>query len=258
MDHDILLQVLRNQYGIDGKALKWYDRYLHPRSCMVQVKGETSTQQPLEFSVPQGSCGGLVLYSAYASTLGLVVSLLLKLNGFADDHSINISFKAKDQDLEKSCIIRLENCAVAINDWMNQNRLRMNSDKTDFILFGSPKLLASCSTDNINVCGDQVSRCDKIKLLGIWLDSNLNFKQHITIKCRTAILNIQKLKHIINVLNPEAARLIVHGMVMSHLDYSNVLYYGLQDNNIKKLQRVQNMAAKVYLEREDQIVPEIV
>ena len=176
-----------------------------------------------------------------------MVSPPLKLNGFADDHSINISFKAKDQDLEKSCIIRLESCAVAINDWMNQNRLRMNSDKTDFILFGPPKLLPSCSTDNINVCGDQVSRCDKIKLLGIWLDSNLNFKQHITMKCRTAILNIQKLKHIINVLNPEAARLIVHGMVMSHLDYSNVLYYGLLDNSIKKLQRVQNMAAKVIL-----------
>ena len=130
---------------------------------------------------------------------------------------------------------------------MNQNRLRMNSDKTDFILFGSPKLLPTCSTDNINVCGDQVARCDKIKLLGIWLDSNLNFKQHITMKCRTAIPNIQKLKHIINVLNPEAARLIVHGMVMSHLDYSNVLYYGLPENSIKKLQRVQNVAAKVIL-----------
>ena len=61
VDHDILLQILRNQYGIDGKALKWYDSYLHPRSCMVQVKGETSAQQPLEFSVPQGSCGGPVL-----------------------------------------------------------------------------------------------------------------------------------------------------------------------------------------------------
>ena len=102
VDHDILLQVLRNQYGIDGKALKWYDSYLHPRSCMVQVKGETSAQQPLEFSVPQGSCGGPVLYSAYASTLGLVVSPPLKINGFADDHSINISFKAKDHDLEEN------------------------------------------------------------------------------------------------------------------------------------------------------------
>ena len=66
-------------------------------------------------------------------------------------------------------------------------------------------------------------------------------------KCRTAILNIQKLKHIINVLTPEAARLIVHGMVTSHLDYANALYYGLPENSIKKLQSIQNMAAKVIL-----------
>ena len=95
VDHDILLQVLKNQYGIDGKALKWYDGYLCPRSFMVQVKGATSKQQPLEFSVPQGSCGGPVIHSKYASTLRLVVSPPLNLNGFADDHSINIPFKEK-------------------------------------------------------------------------------------------------------------------------------------------------------------------
>ena len=101
--------------------------------------------------------------------------------------------------------------------------------------------------NNIDVCRDQVSKCDKIKLLGIWLASYLNFRHHINMKCRTAILNIQKLKHIINVLTPEAAKLIVHGMATLHLDYANALYYGLLETSIKKLQRVQNMAAKVIL-----------
>ena len=123
----------------------------------------------------------------------------------------------------------------------------MNLEKTEFILFGSPKLLPYCTMDNINVCGDQVPKCNKIKLLGIWLDSNLNFRHHINMKCKTAILNIQKLKHIINVLTSETARLIVYGMVTLHLGYANALYYGLLENSIKKLQRVQNMAAKVIL-----------
>ena len=43
MDHDILLQVFKNQYGIDGKVLDWYDSYLHPRSCTVDVNGSKST-----------------------------------------------------------------------------------------------------------------------------------------------------------------------------------------------------------------------
>ena len=97
VDHNILLQVLKNQYGIDGKALDWYDSYLSLRSCIVDVKGSKSTSQPLEFSVPQGSCGGPVLiYSVYASTLRLVVSPPLDLNRFANDHLVNISFRAKD------------------------------------------------------------------------------------------------------------------------------------------------------------------
>ena len=59
----------KNQYGIDGRAMDWYDSYLHPRSYIVDVKGSKSTLQPLECLVTQGSCGGLVLYSVYASTL---------------------------------------------------------------------------------------------------------------------------------------------------------------------------------------------
>ena len=96
VDHDILLQLLKNQYGIDGKALVWYSGYLCPQFSMVQVKGSKSALWLLEFSVPQGSCGGPVVYSVYASTLKLVVSPSLHLNGFANDHLVNISFKAKD------------------------------------------------------------------------------------------------------------------------------------------------------------------
>ena len=63
------------------------------------------------------------------------------------------------------------------------------------------------------------------------------------------ILSIQKLKHIINVLTPDAARLTVHGMIISHLNYANAVYYGLPESSIKKLQRLQNIAAKVILRK---------
>ena len=119
---------------------------------------------------------------------------------------------------------------------MNQNRLKMNSDKTEFILFSSPKLLPNCMMDYINVCGDHVPKSDKIKLLGTWLNSNLNLKHHINLKCKMEILSVQKFKHIINVLTPDAVRLIVHGIVTSHLDYPNALYYRLPESSIKKLQ----------------------
>ena len=93
--------------------------------------------------------------------------------------------------------------------------------------------------DHIKVCGDQVPRSVKIKLLGTWLDSNLNPKHYINLKCRMVIRNLQKLKHIMNVLTPDTARLIVHGMVtcsiiQTHciMDYQNPVKRNCKESRI--------------------------
>ena len=63
VDHNILLDVLSNQYGIEGKVLKWFDTYLRPHFCQVDINGARSSIQSLDFSVPQGSCAGPMLYT---------------------------------------------------------------------------------------------------------------------------------------------------------------------------------------------------
>ena len=55
VDHDILLYILRNKYGIKDKDLKWLDEYLRPHSFKVNVNGTYSNETNLEVSVPQGS-----------------------------------------------------------------------------------------------------------------------------------------------------------------------------------------------------------
>ena len=64
-------------------------------------------------------------------------------------------------------------------------------------------------------------------------------------KCRVAISNLQKLRLIRKCLTPEAAKIVAHGLVIAHLDYANAIYIGLPQFEINKLQKVQNMAAKV-------------
>ena len=68
MDHNILLQVLRYKFNICDKALTWFDTYLCPRGCRVNIGKEYSSNRDLTCSVPQGSICGPVLYLAYAST----------------------------------------------------------------------------------------------------------------------------------------------------------------------------------------------
>ena len=81
-----------------------------------------------------------------------------------------------------------------------------------------------------------------IKLGGV-LTSLVNLS--ITRKCRIAMGNLQKLKKIGKCLTLDAAKTIALGLVISHLDYAKDLYYGLPATEIKKLQRIQNMAAKI-------------
>ena len=63
--------------------------------------------------------------------------------------------------------------------WMDQNRLRMNSKKTEFIFFGSSVQLAKCTTESLNVNGEIIPKVNVVRQLGVFLDRNLNFKHHI-------------------------------------------------------------------------------
>ena len=82
-------------------------------------------------------------------------------------------------------------------------------------------------------------------------DDQLSFKEMITRKCRTAKGNLLKLKKIRKRLTPNAAKTIALGLVISHLDYANALYSGLPKTEVRKLQRIQNMAAKIFTGAEE-------
>ena len=213
------------------------------------IRGARSSIHSLDFSVPWGRCAGPILYTVYASTLQYQISEGMDLNGFVDDHSINKSFNPNDRDEELRNIKLLESSLGNINSWMNLNRLQMNTSKTEFMIIGSGKQLTKCVTNNITVCNDIVEKSEIIRLLGIWIDSNLNFKANVIEKSQTAMLNIFKIKHIRRYLTQEACEVLVHGLVMSHLDYCNSLYYGLPDCDLNRLQRVQSIACKMVLNR---------
>ena len=60
-----------------------------------------------------------------------------------------------------------------------------------------------------------------------------------------SLWELTKLRSIRKSLTLSAAKKVALGLVLSHLDYANTLYTGLPQLEINKLQRIQNMAAKV-------------
>ena len=235
VDHEILFEVLNKKFGLQNTALWWFESYLRLRSCKVSVHGGHSKEHQLPFLVPQGSVAGPVLYNAYASMLQQVVQSPIKLHGFRDDHAIKDSFMPDNIIKAESNVIRsLEGCTTSIKGWMDENRLQVNSAKTDFILIGSRQQLVKWKTNSILANGETIQRSSSIKYLGALIDERLSFKQYITSKCKMAKWNLQKLTAIRSVLTDDVCKTLVSALVLSHLDYANAILSSLPEVDIKK------------------------
>ena len=248
VDHGVLVKLLNSKFGLSGNALLWFKTYLSPRSAEVHINKSRSQPRALNFSVPQGSICGPVLYTAYASTLQEYInSSGINLLGYADDHTAYDSFSANNLESAHIIIKNLEKTLVDINDWMNLNRLKLNPTKTEFILFGSKNQLAKCDTESLQVVNSTVEKSSVIKYLGCNMDDQLNFKEFISSKCRTISYNLLQIKQIRSYLTFESCVQLVQSLITSHLDYANSVLYGTPEVTIRRLQILQNRAAKLVL-----------
>ena len=250
VDHQILLDVLGSNYGISETALHWISSYLMDRKLSVIIKDCSSDIKSFNFSVPQGSCLGPVLFNLYSSTIVDCVAEGQSLGGYADDHCIIDSFDPASEDEEEACVHRLESSLNKISTWMASNRLKMNPAKTEVTVFASKNTANKITTTSIEVANEPVPTSDLMKYLGVWFDSQLTLDKHISSKCSSAIYNIRNIASIRRFINLDTAKLLATSLVLTHLDYSNSILAGLPKKSISKMQRVQNWAAKVVLYRD--------
>ena len=131
VNHKILLEVSNKYYGIQGVAFLWIKSYLANKQFWVQIEDKFLEVKLIDFSIPQGSILGPILFTCYASTLQELFTSHNSLSGYADDYSFIMSFSPIDHNI----LTELELDIKHISDWMYQNHLKMNNSKTEFITF---------------------------------------------------------------------------------------------------------------------------
>ena len=114
----------------------------------------------------------------------------------------------------------------------------MNDNKTEFICFGRPRQIQKWITNKINVNEEVIKRTGIIRYLGTYLDSELNFREHIKMKCRAVMINLLKIKATRKFLTREACAKLTISLLISHLDYAISLLGGLPQVSLDQLQRV--------------------
>ena len=119
VDHDILLNVLQNKFGLEGTAVQWFELYLRPTNFNVQINNSLLEPVDLPFCILQGSMAGPVEYSAYASTLKEVIPPQVDLHEYADDHTYEKGFLANSREAESKQWNNLKTMLVSSNSgWM--------------------------------------------------------------------------------------------------------------------------------------------
>ena len=86
---------------------------------------------------------------------------------------------------------------------------------------------------------------DKVRDLGVILDKELNFRQHVNDTCKKAISAIRSISRIRKYMSQSNLKRIVNAFVISRIDYCNRILYRLPTVEHEKLQRVQNIAARL-------------
>lgn len=83
--------------------------------------------------------------------------------------------------------------------------------------------------------------------MGAFLDENLNFKEHNyqPKKKKCCKLWIKRFRKYVTKEATEILVLSLHALVISHLDYCNVILSGIAQGEMNKMQRIQNLCAKI-------------
>ncbi len=106
-------------------------------------------------------------------------------------------------------ISKLTECVKNLKDWMTNNFLLLNSDKTEILLIGPKNSTHNILNHNLQIDGCNVTS-STVKNLGVILDRNLSFENHISHVTKTAFFHLRNISKLRNMLSVSDAGKFVH------------------------------------------------
>ncbi len=243
IDHKLMLSNLQYIHGIEGTALDWYKSYLSDRYQTVIINGDCSEPRKLECGLPQGSILGPEMYLKYTKGVAEIVEkhgLLYHL--YADDTQLYIFF---DVEGTEEAIRRVELCVSEIRLWLQKHMLKQNDEKTEVVLMGLKSTLKKVPNITVHIGDESIPPTESVRNIGVVMDRHITMKEHVLATCKSANFQLYSIGRIRKYLTQDACKKLVHAFVTSKLDYANALLYGVPDYLLKKLQAIQNTAARI-------------
>ena len=163
------------------------------------------------------------------------------VSGYADDHALINTFHPEDTNISSKLVLNIS----YVKDWMNRNQLKMNDAKTEFIVFGSKHQVQRNDLKSLNIDNTTISAKLVIKFLGAYLDESLNMKTRIAHRTKNALYNLYLIKNIRKYITQERAKMLLCSLVLSQLDYLNLVLTDLPKATLRPYNYTQRYAARL-------------
>ena len=244
--HTRLLHKLHG-YGIRGELYNWIKDFLSNRIQRVVVNGAESDWQEVTSGIPQGSVLGPVLFLIFINDLPDVLEVCVKL--FADDTKLYKTIKNQHdrQPVQRS----VTSAAIWAIDW----DMEFNNTKCHHLHIGK-------HDSNLNYTIEHqgtdcvITKVDSEKDLGVTIDKNLNFREHISSKINLANRNVGIIFRTFTYLDPEMFKNLYKSIVRPHLEYGTVIWSPMYKKDKIAIENVQRRATKLVRSCKDLSYPE--
>ena len=241
LDHKILLKKL-DHYGFRGKIWNLLKSYMENRKICTKVEQKASKYFKVTHGIPQGSVLGPLLFLLFINDLPQASKFNATL--FADDANLHISHQNPH-----SLQVMVNEEIEKIENWMYFNKLTLNYSKCCFMIISRKPLDASKFSLSMNKVN--IKRSDCIKYLGVLLDEQLSWKNHVQ-KLNKNLSKICglifKLRHYVPLIT---RKLIYYSMFHSVILYSLINWGRTTNSYLHQLVVLQNkfIRASLFLPR---------
>ena len=205
-------------HGIKGQALSLLKSYLTNRNQKCQIQNFFSSERLITCGVPQGSILGPLFF-------------LLHIN-----------------DLPR-CLNKTKSRMFA-DSWLIANKLSLNAAKTEFMLIGSKSMIKKISDPqpNVFINNKQIKRVYECKTLGLTIDQYLSWKSNTEIICKKICAGISANCRIKPFVDKQTLISIYNAIVRPYFDYCCEVWDVFGETQSKRLQKLQNRAARIILD----------
>ena len=166
------------------------------------------------YGVPQGSILGPILFNIFINDIPKINSLPEITTStiiYAEDVQLLFSGTPNNPEQLK---IYAETRLKTIKEWYSENGLKMNSNKTQCIVFATPNFNKRTETFQITIDDTVRPMEDKVKNLGVIFDSRLSFEHHIKSLCSRLNGTLSFLNRVKNTLDQKSRILLINALML--------------------------------------------